>query len=121
MQAKALSIAAVQPTDLNRSIMIGFLAVTLYMALCYAVIACTFTGAQDTPMGAVLCDVVLFIYGNLGRGLATIAVIIIGIGALLGKTSWGLAITIGVGISVMFNAEWITSWLICGDSTTNIC
>jgi type IV secretory pathway VirB2 component (pilin) len=68
----------------------------MLMAQAYAAIA--------TPMGAVLCAVVGFIYGNLGRGLATIAVIIVGAGATLGKVSWGLAVTVAVGISVIFNA-----------------
>jgi type IV secretory pathway VirB2 component (pilin) len=60
--------------------------------------------AIDTPMGYVLCQVVGFFYGNLGRGLATMAVIVVGIGATLGKVSWGLAITVAVGISVIFSA-----------------
>lgn len=122
MQAKALSIAAISPAEINRSLYISFLTVTAYMLLCYAVIACTFpSGALNTPMGAVLCDVVLFIYGNLGRSLATLAVIILGVGALLGKTSWGIAITVSVGISVIFNAELVASLLICGDTSADIC
>ena len=58
-----------------------------------------------TPMGSVLCVVVGFVYGNLGRALATLAIIVIGVGATLGKVSWGLAITVGIGISIIFNAQ----------------
>jgi len=118
MQAKALSIAAVYPTEANRSVSIGFLTIAFYILLCSAVIACSVPSGLGTPMGEVLCDVVLFIYGNLGRSLATIAVIILGVGALLGKTSWGIAITVSVGISVIFNAELIAGLLICGSAIT---
>lgn len=62
-------------------------------------------GGETTPMADVLCDVVDWFHGNLGRGLATLAVITIGVGAMLGKTSWGMALTVAVGISVIFGAE----------------
>lgn len=66
---------------------------------------------EDTPMGFVLCSIVKMVYGNLGRGLATLAVIIIGVGATLGKVTWGLAMTVAVGISVIFNAGAIVDLL----------
>jgi type IV secretory pathway VirB2 component (pilin) len=68
----------------------------------------------NTPMGAVLCSVVAMIYGNLGRGLATLAIIVVGIGATLGKTSWAMATTVGVGIAVIFNAHLIVGALNAG-------
>lgn len=65
----------------------------------------------DTPMGNVLCTVVSWFTGNTGKGLATIAVTIIGIGALLGKVSWGMAIIVGVGIAIVFGAAGIVDAL----------
>ena len=53
---------------------------------------------NDTPIGDIFCVVVNWFTGNTGRGLATIAVTIIGIGALLGKVSWGMALIVGLGI-----------------------
>ncbi len=67
-------------------------------------------------MGFVLCYVVGFIYGNLGRGLATLAIIIIGVGATLGKVSWGLAITVGIGIAIVFNATVIMNAIVSNSS-----
>ncbi len=64
---------------------------------------------STSPMGDVLCSIVLIVYGNLGRGIATLAVVVIGVGATLGKTSWGLAITVAVGIAVIFNAHAIVN------------
>jgi type IV secretory pathway VirB2 component (pilin) len=37
-------------------------------------------------------------------GLATIAVTIVGVGALLGKVSWGTALNVGIGVAVIFGA-----------------
>jgi type IV secretory pathway VirB2 component (pilin) len=66
----------------------------------------------NSPMGGVICEIVgFFIYGNLGRGLATAAVLIVGVGATLGKVSWGLAITVACGISVIFYAPLIVTRL----------
>jgi type IV secretory pathway VirB2 component (pilin) len=80
----------------------GFLTIACYLLFTGGAFAAP---SNNTPMGDVLCDVVGFvIYGNLGRGLATLAIIMVGIGAMLGKVSWGLAITVAVGISVIFGA-----------------
>lgn len=67
--------------------------------------------ATNSAMGDVLCTIVDIVYGNLGRGLATLAIIIIGVGATLGKTSWGLAMTVAIGISVIFNAGTVVAYL----------
>lgn len=45
--------------------------------------------------------------GNTGKGLATIAITVIGIGALLGKVSWGMAIIVGIGVDIVFGAAGI--------------
>src|SRR5271154_3600785 len=82
------------------------------MVMLGAVVAMTpdFAFAQtDTPMGNVLCTVTAWFTGNTGKGLATIAITVIGIGALLGKVSWGMAIIVGVGVSIVFGATTIVS------------
>jgi type IV secretion system protein VirB2 len=63
--------------------------------------------SRNTPMGNVLCTVVGWFTGNTGKGLATIAITVIGIGALLGKVSWGMAIIVGVGVAIVFGAAGI--------------
>lgn len=70
----------------------------------------------NTPMGAVLCQMVEMTGGNFFRGLSTLAVVVVGIGATLGKVSWGLAITVAVGISVVGNAYGIAGLLGVGAS-----
>ena len=57
-----------------------------------------------TPIGNSLCNAVGFFTGKTGKALATIAILIIGIGALMGKVSWGMAIIVGVGVALLFGA-----------------
>lgn len=71
-----------------------------------------------TPMGNVLCTVVGWFTGNVGKGLATIAVTIVGVGALLGKVSWGMAMNVGIGVAILFGAAGIVSSM--GAGVTNV-
>ena len=78
--------------------------------------------STDTPMGNVLCTVVGWFTGNTGKGLATIAITVIGIGALLGKVSWGMAIIVGIGVAIVFGAAGIVETMGAGGgSTTSGC
>ena len=70
----------------------------------------------NTPMGNVLCNTAGWFTGNTGKGLATIAITVIGIGALLGKVSWGMAMIVGVGVSIVFGASGIVSAMGAGVS-----
>ena len=95
--------------------LIGGLASLLCLALASGAAAAS---PYDSPMGFVLCSVARWIiYGNLGRGLATLAIVVVGAGAMLGKVSWGLAITVAVGISVVFGAPDIVAALTGGSAT----
>lgn len=64
---------------------------------------------SNTPMGNVLCTVANWFTGNIGKGLASIAVTVVGIGALLGKVSWGMAMIVGIGVAIVFGAAGIVS------------
>ena len=65
--------------------------------------------ASNTPMGNVLCTVLYWFVGNTGKGIATIAVTIVGLGALLGKVSWGMAMIVGIGVAIVFGAAGIVN------------
>ncbi len=104
-----------------------------YSAICWAVLigsSCLFLpdavlASNQTPMGNVLCTVVGWFTGNVGKGLATIAITVIGVGALLGKVSWGMAMIVGIGVSIVFGAAGIVSEMgggvtgIVGDGSPN--
>lgn len=55
--------------------------------------------------GRVLCDAVLQLTDTLGRAIAMIGVLILGVGALYGKITWGQATVVGVGIAAIFGAS----------------
>lgn len=70
-------------------------------------------GGGSTPdaLAEVLCNVVDWFTGPVGAGIATLAIIVIGIGALMGKVSWGMAIIVGIGVGVIFGAPTIVDAL----------
>lgn len=57
-----------------------------------------------TKITDTLCAAVEFITTGVGAALATIAIIVIGVGALMGKVSWGMAIIVALGIAIIFGA-----------------
>jgi type IV secretion system protein VirB2 len=58
-------------------------------------------------IGSLLCDVANWFTGPVGAGIATLAILVVGIGALMGKVSWGMAIIVGIGVAVIFGADQI--------------
>lgn len=58
-----------------------------------------------------LCNAWGQVDGQIGRGIATLAIASLGIGASLGKISWGLSVTVAVGIAVMLNADTVAGSL----------
>ncbi len=91
----------------------------LCIMLCLAVIATILpdlalaaaNANEDSPIADTLCIVVDELSGPVGRGVATVAVVFVGIGLFLGKMSWGLAIAVGIGIGAIFGAEQIVNIL----------
>ena len=103
--------------DLSKDISMAW-QISLLMLLCAVLImlpdlsyAQTAANSTDTVVGNTLCRVVGWFTGNTGKGIATIAIIVIGVGALMGKVSWGMAITLGTGIGVVFGSWGIVNGL----------
>ncbi len=67
--------------------------------------------AHADVIGELLCDVAGWFTGPIGQGIATLAILTIGVGALMGKVSWGMAIIVGIGIAVIFGAPEIVDQL----------
>lgn len=67
-------------------------------------------------IGDILCSVVDWFTGPVGQGIATLAIIVIGVGALMGKVSWGMAIIVGIGVAVIFGASSLVTDLAAGSS-----
>ncbi|MFO1242862.1 MAG: TrbC/VirB2 family protein [Rickettsiales bacterium] len=73
--------------------------------------------ASPTALSETLCGVVGWFTGPVGAGIATLAIIVIGVGALLGKVSWGMAIIVGLGVAIIFGAPTIVKALSGSAST----
>jgi type IV secretory pathway VirB2 component (pilin) len=64
----------------------------------------------------VLCGIVnQEIMGNIGRGLATLGILSIAAGAIVGKVSWGTAVTVVIGIGILFGANHIAAVIVGAD------
>ena len=55
-------------------------------------------------MQDVLCNVLRFVTGTIGKTIASFIIIGVGVGFFTGKVSWGLLIGVTLGISAMFGA-----------------
>ena len=75
----------------------------------------------NMPMGNVLCTVKDWFTGNMGKGLATISLMIVSMGAHFGKVSWGMALIVGTGVAILFGAAAIVDILNAGitDAASN--
>lgn len=77
-----------------------------------------YTGSAG-DMQKVLCNVLKFVTGTVGKTLASFIIIGVGLGFFTGKVSWGLLIGVTLGISAMFGAPAIIR-AVTGD-TTKLC
>ena len=92
----------------------GMFALTLAIAAAAMMLPEMAMAGAGTPIANVLCTVGGWFTGPVGKGIATLAIIVIGVGALMGKVSWGMAIIVGVGVAVIFGAEQIVDQLGAG-------
>ncbi len=87
------------------------LALALFAAYAVMLLPTAALAAEPSGLSDTLCDVVSWFTGRLGAGIATLAIIVIGIGALMGKVSWGMAIIVGLGVGIVFGAPSIVAAL----------
>ncbi len=80
------------------------------------------SGSGDA-IGSVLCVIVGALQGTIGKAVATIAVVVLGIGLFLGKLSWPLAVATAIGIGMIFGASELVTWISSstGNSGTGGC
>ncbi len=87
--------------------------------LLLAVLCITFMAgdayASANGMSNALCTIPLSVINtSIGRGIATLGIIILGIMATLGRITWTQAVVVGVGISVIFGAASLASMIAMG-------
>ena len=66
----------------------------------------------NTTIGAHICQINKAIMGGIGKSLAILAIIILGIGIFFKKTQWHHIIIITVGMSIIFGADVIANKVI---------
>ena len=75
------------------------------------------SGSAAGGIAGTMCKISNSLTGPIGKAVATIAVVVLGIGLFLGKLSWGLAMATAVGIGMIFSAGTIVNWLGGGTTT----
>jgi type IV secretory pathway VirB2 component (pilin) len=83
----------------NEQVQSGLLTLALMaavMLLPYAAVAAN--------MDTFICNAVSFVTGSVGKAIATVAILILGIGAFFGKVTWGLAVLVAIGMGGVFGA-----------------
>lgn len=86
-------------------------SLSLCLLVAYAVMFMPTDAYAIGEIDVTICAVVNWFLGPIGKAIATLAIIIIGVGALMGKVSWGMAIIVGIGIAVIFGADTIARQL----------
>jgi len=84
------------------------------VGICVAMLPDMAIAGNQNAIDAVFCNVVTLITGSTGKAIATVAVIAVGVGALLGKVSWAMALIVALGIALVFGAATIVNFIANG-------
>ena len=79
----------------------------------------SFSSTTDDGISTVLCLIVTKLTGPIGKTIGMIALVVLGIGILMGKLQWQLALSTALGITFIFSAGKIINWL--SGTGTNSC
>ena len=60
------------------------------------------------------CVIINALTGNVGKAIATFAILFLGIGAFFGKVNWGLALMFAAGIVAIFGSAEIAASIAAG-------
>ena len=78
----------------------------------------TSTG-DATGIVTIFCNVINEITGGIGKVISVLILISMAIGLFLGKITWGLAISVMVGMGLLFGATGIVDLMSAGTTTDN--
>lgn len=99
MKKQGIIAAAYDLNEVKRHALLLLVAMAMYLLFC--------SQASATPVADVLCSVASMIFLDVGRAIATLAIVSLGISALLGKATWAQALTICTGIGIMVGAPYL--------------
>lgn len=73
---------------------------------------CPGSALAETPqVQVVLCKIVHLLIGPIGYAIATVAVVVLGIGLFMGKISWMVALSTCLGLGILFGSPYIVNWI----------
>ncbi len=87
--------------------------------LCAAVVLLDMPAMAQGDFAGGMCAAVKIMTGPAGKAVATAGVIVIAVGALLGRVSWGMAVMIAAGIAGIFGAPKIAELIASASGGTS--
>lgn len=78
------------------------------------------TSTTAGGLQTMVTNIVSVLTGTFGKGIATIAIMAMGIMAMFGKLEWATAVKVIIGIAVTFGAASIVTWLTGGTAFDSI-
>lgn len=109
------SLSSVEQHKQNQSLATFVLASVAVILAFEPSIAAATTSNIETAAATILTAIT----GPLGRTVATIAVVVLGMMAMFGKLAWDMAIKVILGIAIMFGAASVVDW-ISGGMSVNV-
>ncbi len=73
---------------------------------------------KNDAIGSGLCNVVKALSGSIAKSVATVAIIGVAGGLLMGKLNWVSAMTVAVGVIIIFSAGKLVAWVSGSDGVT---
>jgi len=70
--------------------------------------------ADSNTLSQTICKAVQLLQGGIGKAVATIAIIVLGLGLFMGKLNWQIALATAIGIGLIFGATGIVGVLTDG-------
>lgn len=100
-------------TKTNSDLMWKTLLLALFSAMTITNFEVALAAAETSndAIGQQLCEVVKNLSGGIAKSVATIAIIGVAGGLLLGKLNWVVALTVSVGVIIIFSAGKIVSFI----------
>lgn len=91
-----------------------------FVALEPSIVSAADTGTTAGGLEKMVTNIVSVLTGTFGKGIATIAIMAMGIMAMFGKLEWATAVKVIIGIAVTFGAASIVKWLTGGTAFDSI-
>lgn len=88
-----------------------FLCISSFVLMYSDIALANEDAAAGDAIGQQLCRVVQTLTGGIAKSVATIAIIGVAGGLLLGKLQWPVALTVAVGVIIIFSAGQIVAFV----------